>query len=153
MYKRKRVLSNLATLFSILLLSLLCGCAKEKRFKEKKSFYRAINGKDTAFLSISLTQTHFTGMYEIRYGTLGKDSGDIRGKISGDTLIGLYNYKTYGGNNNIVPIALLRKGNKILWGKGLALSYMNIHYFSHDTPIDYDNSKFVFEEINKSAER
>jgi hypothetical protein len=153
MYKGKRVLTNFVTLFSILLLSLLYGCAKEKKFKEKKSFYRAVNGKDTAFLSISLTQTHFTGIYEIRYGALGKDLGDVRGKISGDTLIGLYNYKTYGGNNNIVPIALLRRGNKMMLGKGLAMSYMNIHYFSHDTPIDYDNSEFVFEEINKSAER
>jgi hypothetical protein len=153
MYKLKRVSVQFFALFSILLLSILYGCNKEKKFKEKKSFYRAVNGKDTAFLSISLTQTHFTGMYEIRYGTLGKDSGDIRGKISGDTLIGLYNYKTYGGNNNIVPIALLRRGNKIMWGKGLAMSYMNIHYFSHDAPIDYDNSEFVFEEINKSAER
>jgi hypothetical protein len=153
MYKGKKVLTKFATLFSILLLSLLCGCAKENKFKEKKFFYRAVNGKDTAFLSISLNQTHFTGMYEIRYGTLGKDSGDIRGKISGDTLIGLYNYKTYGGNNNIVPIALLRRGNKIMRGKGLEMSYMNIHYFSHDTPLDYDNSEFVFEEINKSEER
>lgn len=153
MYKGKNVLPNLIILFFILLVSLLYGCNKENKFKKKESFYRAINGNDTAFLSLSFTQTHFTGLYEIRYGTLGKDSGDIRGKISGDTLIGLYNYKTYGGNNNIIPIALLRRGDKIYWGKGLAMSLMNIHFFSKDVAMDYDNSEFVFEKINKEEEK
>jgi hypothetical protein len=148
MYKGKRVLLGL-----IVLVSLLYGCNKEKKFNKNEIFYRAIKGTDTAFLSLSLTEKHFTGNYDIRYGTVGKDSGDVRGKISGDTLLGLYNYTTYGGNNNIIPIALLRRGNKIYWGKGLAMSVMNVHFFSKDVPIDYDNSEFIFEEINKVKEK
>jgi hypothetical protein len=153
MYKGKRALPNLIILFSVLLISLPYGCNKEKKFNKKEFFYRAIKGTDTAFLSLSLTEKHFTGNYEIRYGTVGKDSGDVRGKISGDTLLGLYNYTTYGGNNNIIPIALLRKGNKMYWGKGLAMSVMNVHFFSKDVPMDYNNSEFVFKMINKVEEK
>jgi hypothetical protein len=153
MCKEKKVLPNLIILFFILLVSLLYGCNKENKFKKNESFYRAINGNDTAFLSLSLNEKHFTGNYEIRYGTVGKDSGDVRGKISGDTLLGLYNYVTYGGNNNIIPIALLRRGNKIYWGKGLAMSLMNVYFFSKDVQMDYDNSEFVFEKVNKVEEK
>ncbi|WP_235889579.1 hypothetical protein [Flavobacterium restrictum] len=153
MHILKKALSHCIALFAILLVLTVFGCNKQKEFKRKYSFYRAINTNDTAYLSISVTKPFFVGNYEIRYENSGKDSGEIRGKISGDTLLGLFNCITYGGNNKIVPIALLKKGNKLLLGKGLEMNYMNIHYFSKEEPIVYTNPEFVFEKINKSEKK
>ena len=146
MYKGKKVLPNLIILFFILLVSLLYGCNKENKFKKNESFYRAINGNDTAFLSLSLTKKHFTGKYEIQYGTVGKDSGDVRGDIKGDTFRGDFHFISNGGSWKRVPLALLRKENKLVLGNGVVGTYMNLPCFLPGT-IDYKNSKFTFEEV------
>lgn len=149
---KKRIEANTTTLFTILLLFLIYGCDfKEK--KEERSFYRAINDKDTAILSLSVVKNHFYGQYEIRYGEMVKDSGDVRGEIIGDTLRGVYNYISYGGSWKKVPIAFLRKNNKLLLGKGVASSLLGMPIYMPEVPIDYNDSEFIFEEINKSVKK
>ena len=150
--RKNRIMTNINTLFTILLLSLLYGCNfKEK--KEDRTFYRAINGKDTALLSLSINKNRFYGQYEIIYGKMGKDSGDVRGEIIGDSLRGVYNYVSYGGSWKKVPIAFLRKNNTLLLGSGVASSLLGMPIYLPEVPIDYNNSAFIFEEINKSVEK
>lgn len=83
------------------------------------------------------------------YGKNGKDSGAIRGQIYGDTLKGLYEYRSYGGSNSLRPIIFLNKDGKYRLGKGLPTTYVGIPFYVEDVPIDYEIG-FVFEEIEKS---
>jgi hypothetical protein len=151
MYKKKRKIANTITLFTLLLVSIY-GCNFREK-KEKNTFYRAINGKDTAILSLSTYENRFWGQYEIRYGKMGKDSGEVRGEFIGDTLRGVYNYISYGGSLKQAPIALLKKNNKLLLGKGFVSSLMDMPIYVPEIPIDYTNSEFVFEEIKKSEKK
>lgn len=151
MYKKKRKITNTIILFTLLLVSIY-GCNFREK-KEKQAFYQAINGKDTAILSITAYENRFWGQYEIRYGKMGKDSGEVRGEFIGDTLRGVYNYISYGGSLKQAPIALLKKNNKLLLGKGVASSLMDMPIYVPEIPIDYNNSEFVFEEIKKSVKK
>lgn len=121
--------------------------------EEKKDYnhvvYRAVNNKDTAILAINESNKRFYGRYEISYYRVGKDSGDVRGDIKGDTLRGDFHYISNGGSWKRIPIALLKKENKLFSGSGAIGTYMNLPCFMPGTPIDYNNSKFVFEEVNQ----
>lgn len=150
-FYQKRNTTITIALFVILLVSSY-GCDLRKK-KEKHSFYRAINGNDTAVLSLSTYNNRFWGIYEIYYGKVGKDSGEVRGEFIGDTLRGVYNYISYGGSFKQAPIALLKNKNKLILGKGVASSLMDMPIYMSEIPIDYDNSEFVFEEINKSEKK
>ena len=133
----------------ILIFTALSGC--NKKIEDRRVFYKAAHGKDTALLTISTYDQHFSGQYEIWYETRTmRDSGVVDGLISGDTLRGKFKYRTYGGGVNIVPIIFLRKGNKLVLGSGLATSYMGLVFYSPDYPIEFDNSNFVFDQIQKS---
>lgn len=136
------------TLSVILLAGLLSGC-NEKNFSEDKFHYRAINGKDTALLSITIYKDRFYGEYEMIYGKRGKDSGVVRGQLYGDTLKGEYRYLSYGGSKSIAPFALLKKDGKLRLGRGLKATYMGIPFYVKEVPIDYELG-FVFESIGGS---
>lgn len=149
----KKQIEKIARNLSILLfIAMLLGC----NFNEKKTdptIYRAINGKDTAVISLSTAENRFWGQYEIRYSKMGKDSGDVRGEIIGDTLRGVYKYISYGGSWKKAPIALLKKNDKLILGKGVASSLMDMPIYMSDVPIDYNNSIFIFEEVKKSDKK
>jgi hypothetical protein len=128
----------------------LFSCADSTK-KEIPVFYRAVKGKDTALINFTkLEDNRFFGQYEIRYGGSRKDSGEVRGIFSGDTIKGSFYYHPYGGGVlKRYPIALLKQKNKLLLGKGVISVYMGIPSFLKGDPIDYSNPEFVFEEIKK----
>lgn len=132
------------------LLFIICSCADSKA-KGEQFYYRGINDKDTALLSfIKLEDNRFFGQYEIKYGLYRKDSGEIRGVFSGDTIKGSYYYQPYGGGVlKRYPVALLKRDGKLILGKGTITVYMGIPYFLKGDSIDYSNPEFVFEEISE----
>ncbi len=136
--------------FSVVFCAILLACADGKE-KGKQFYYRAINDRDTALLHFTkLEDNSFFGQYEIRYGQFQKDSGEVRGIISGDTIKGSFYYQPYGGGVlKRYPIALLKQKNKLLLGEGVISVYMGIPSFLKGEPIDYSNPEFVFEEIKK----
>lgn len=144
--KRKIAAIKILIVLSILFLS----CDNSIR-NGKQFYYRAVNDKDTALLSfIKLEDNRFFGQYEIRYGGVRKDSGELRGIISGDTIKGSFYYHPYGGGVlKRYPVALLKRKNKLLLGEGVISVYMGIPSFMKGEPIDYSNPEFVFEEIKK----
>lgn len=141
----------LIIVYSFLVGSLLYGCGFNK--KEKKEFYRAINGKDTAFLSLSSSENRFWGQYEIRYGKTGKDSGQVRGEYIGDTLRGVFKFLSFGGSLKQAPIALWKKDNKLILGKGVVSSLLDMPIYMTEVPIDYKNPEFVFEPIKEPSKK
>ena len=145
------MLKNFITV-SVLLAFLMSCNSKEEKKDYNHVVYRAVNNKDTAILAINKSNKRFYGRYEISYYRVGKDSGDVRGDIKGDTLRGDFHYISNGGSWKRIPIALLKKQNKLFLGSGIIGTYMNLPCFIPGTPIDYNNSKFVFEEV-KSIEK
>lgn len=134
------------SLWSVFLFS--CN-SKEDKDKYDRAFYRAVNGKDTAILDIKMNDKRFYGRYEVTYHKFGKDSGDVRGDMHGDTLRGDFHYISNGGSWKRIPIALLKKDDKLILGKGVVGTYFNLPLFIPEIPIEYNNSEFVFEKIEK----
>lgn len=137
-------------LFLILIVILIVSCnSKDRKSEYKQIVYHAINDKDTAILTININDKRFFGRYERSYYQQGKDSGDVRGDIKGDTLRGDFHFISNGGSWKRIPLALLKKENKLYLGSGIITTYFNLPCFMPGTPIEYHNSKFVFEEIKK----
>lgn len=132
--------------FLILMLILFSCNSKDKKSEYKHITYQAVNGKDTAILAININNKRFYGRYEILYHKIGKDSGDVRGDLKGDTLRGDFHFISNGGSWKRVPLALLKKEDKLFLGRGTIGIYFNLPCFMPGTPIEYNNSKFVFEE-------
>lgn len=142
-------------LIVLFLMTLVSSCeTKKKDFIDRSKHYMAISGRDTAHLNITQDETEFYGSYEILYGRTGKDSGEVRGQISKDTLRGVFTYKPFGGGlKKSVPIALLKKDKMLYLGRGTANSYLNIPHFIATIPINYSNSKFIFKEVISSGNK
>lgn len=138
---------SFATVFFILFFVLGC----EQHTEKNKQFYRAINKKDTAYLSIIRVKNKFYGQYEIRYsGKAFIDSGDVSGIIKKDTLRGDFHFMPYGGGSwKRKPIIFLEKNGQLLLGKGATYTLFNISYFRENVPFDFSNPEFVFEEVKK----
>ena len=137
--------ASLISIVSILLLIVSC-TSKENNYGDV--YYQAVNGKDTAILALKISEKRFFGRYEIFYNKIGKDSGDVRGNIIGDTLRGDYHYISNGGNWKRVPLALLKNENKLIQGKGVIGTFMNLPCFITGT-LNYKNPDFIFEEISE----
>lgn len=135
-------------LFLLLIFSIIVSCNSKDKNGYKKVFYRAVNDKDTAILALNISDNRFFGRYEISYYKTGKDSGDVRGDIKGDTFRGDFHFISNGGSWKRIPIALLKKQNKLILGNGIIGTYMSLPCFISGT-LNYNNPKFVFEEIKK----
>ncbi|MDQ5930736.1 MAG: hypothetical protein QG594_2524 [Bacteroidota bacterium] len=122
--------------------------SKGEKDKYNQIVYQAVNNKDTAILAIKISDKRFYGRYERSYYRNGKDSGDVRGDVRGDTLRGDFHYISNGGGWKRVPIALLKKENKLFLGNGIIGTYMNLPCFLAGT-LNYNDSEFVFKEVKK----
>lgn len=124
----------------------MIGCATDAQQPETK-YYRAIAKRDTALLKLSRYEDTFHGQYMVKHGFGDIDSGEIRGKITGDTLIGDYFYMPASGSKQKrIPFALLMEGDKLKLGKGAIASFLAIPYYAPDIPIDYEVQGFIFHE-------
>jgi hypothetical protein len=136
-------------LFLVVVFNFLISCnSKEEKAKYNHLVYRAVNKKDTAILDININDKRFYGRYEISYYKIGKDSGDVRGDIKGNELTGDFHYISNGGSWKRVPLALLKKENKLVLGNGVIGTFMNLPCFIQGT-LSFNDPKFVFEEVTK----
>lgn len=127
---------------------ILISCST-KDSKGKKLTYQAVHNGDTAVLHLTAIDSSFYGQLERSHINLGKDSGYVRGKISGDTLQGDYYFKPFDTDKRErMPVAFLKKNNQLILGKGAIMIYLKIPYFDKKVPIDYTNPEFVFEKVN-----
>jgi hypothetical protein len=138
-----------SSFFLILILASIVSCnSKAEKKVYKQVLYRAVNNKDTAILDINISDKRFYGRYEISYYQTGKDSGDVRGDLKGNTLTGDFHFISNGGSWKRIPLALLKKENKLILGNGVVGTYMNLPCFIPGT-LTYKDPKFVFEEVKK----
>ena len=127
----------------------LAGCdTSGSDHRTRKMWYRAIHKTDTAVFKVDVTDGQFKGLYEISYGGEYRDSGEVSGYVKGDTLLGNYLYQRVGiPQLHRIPIALLKKGDKLIMGVGSMEIYLERAYFKPRVPIDYQNVKFIFEKL------
>lgn len=142
-------MSKKIILVSFLFVLMISCNSKEDKSQYNQVVYRAVNNKDTAILAININDKRFYGRYEILYHKIGKDSGDVRGDIKGDTLRGDFHFISNGGSWKRIPLAFLKKDDKLYLGEGVIGTYFNLPLFMPDQPIKYDKSGFVFEEVKK----
>ncbi len=140
---------NIKYLPFLIIIGIISCNSKDEKSKYKQIVYQAVNAKDTAILTVNINDKRFFGRYEVLYHKIGKDSGDVRGDIKGDTLRGDFHFISNGGSWKRIPLALLKKENKLFLGSGIITTYFNLPCFMPGIPIEYDNSKFVFEEVKK----
>lgn len=123
----------------------LCGC--QQKPEPVSRHFKAVNGDQTALLTIAETENAFFGRFELQYGALGKDAGTVEGVKIGDTLKGRFSYLSYGGSNKMAPFVLLKWGTGYKLGTGQAAHYMNIPFYSPET-LRFD-SGFVLHPLAK----
>lgn len=132
---------------SIILLAISC---HSNTVDYPSKHYLAISKRDTAYLKITKRENYFYGKYIVQYGNSAKDSGEIRGNILGDTLLGDYFYiPSSGAVKKRKPFALLQNGKTLRLGSGAVMSFMDIPYYAPDVSINYDSTNFVFNEIEQ----
>lgn len=112
-----------------------------------KQCYVAIDGKDTADLSIkTMNSGKVTGKLVINYAEKGKNDGEIAGAYRGDTLFVDYTFKIGNENKTIYknPLAFLSKDGKLILGVGQIETTVGRSYFVKGKPINFDKGRFTF---------
>lgn len=133
---------------SMLLLALLYSCRPNevKTTENRTASYLAVDGADTAWLELTIKGTTFEGKCAISFASRFTDSGEVKGLVRGDTLLGDFHYLHYGLEWKRVAFALLKKDQALYMGEGEQGEYFNIPYFRPDGP-RFDSVKFVFRPI------
>lgn len=129
-----------------LLLFIFYGCSRPNELNVVESSsvsYIAVAGPDTAWLDLTVKGTTFKGRCAINYGNRFVDSGEVKGLIRGDSLLGDFHYLHYGLEWKRVAFALLKDGDKLAMGEGGQGEYFNIPYFKPDE-LRFDSVRFVF---------
>ena len=131
--------------FAVLFIGIL-SCNQNHPKRNPATKYTAHLNNDTAFATMEISQALFKGVLEIRYKNGYKDSGDLKGFVKGDTLMGEYHYQKYWFPVwKRDPIIFLKKGDKLIMGKGTVKYTMGIPHYNNLYPIDYTETKhFVF---------
>ncbi len=122
---------------------------EERRRDTKVLSYIAHSERDSARLDLNLFESRFHGkLFFYRPG--GEvDSGDIRGNIQKDTLLGDYYYTPFGwGQKKRRPFVLLKKGSLYILGTGTEQVYMGIPHYIPST-VNFQDPKFIFEKVNQ----
>ncbi len=141
-----RLLST--AVYFILSVLLLSSCEEQRQDTEALT-YIAQSKRDSARLDLNLFESRFHGKLWFYRPGGEVDSGDIRGNIQKDTLIGDYYYTPFGwGQKKRRPLVLLKKGSQYILGTGTEQVYMGIPHFIPST-INFRDSKFIFAEIDR----
>lgn len=136
-----------------LLVFVLYGCSRPHAVKVLESnttSYLAVAGADTARLDLTIKGTTFKGRCAINYGGKFTDSGEVKGLIRGDTLLGDFHYLHYGLEWKRVAFALLKNGDKLAMGEGGQGEYFNIPYFKPEE-LRFDSVRLVFQKTGFSV--
>lgn len=122
---------------------------QEQMTAQHTVYYQAIDGKDTAWLTIDTAHRQMIGLLKFSYANQDKYDGEVKGVISGDTLKGHFNFKVNGIDKWYRnPVAFLKRDQKLVMGVGKFTLIWGSAYFDAAVPIDYDKGRFIFEEIS-----
>lgn len=109
--------------------------------------YKAIYEKDTVDLKLNtLKNGKLTGNLDMKTDASPQKIGEITGEFRGDTLFANYTFVNPGNTTKFKnPLALLKKGEKLILGNGEMQITMGVAYLVKDKPIDFENVKYKFD--------
>lgn len=127
-------------LIAILFFCFLICCKSDN---SKQQFYKARTRESAALLTLKIEKGQFYGRYKVQYKDNIIDSGEVRGVVIGDTLRGRFAYTSYGGSWEVKPFLLLKRGDTLKLGTGVAYTYLKIPYYIPKS-IAFKDSSFQF---------
>lgn len=141
-------------LFSGIALLILQSCSSGNHNTEvkdtvfTKTCYVAVDGKDTARLTLNTFSKGVKGKLLVSYYRKAKNEGDIKGIFKGDTLLVDYGFrvgdqKTWYKN----PLAFLNQNGQLIMGIGQMQNTWGRTYFKKGEPIDFKSGRFIFEPV------
>ena len=147
--KKQQLLFTLAAAISIFIIS--CNQQQPKReiVEKKMVCYQSISDGDTAWLSIDTANSPIAGQLTFNYtGKKEIFDGQFKGEMYGDTLKGHFDFKVNKLDPPLRnPVALLKRDGKLTMGVGQFMTVMGVPHFDDRVAIDYENARFVFEEV------
>ncbi len=126
------------------------GCTEQssKQTIRETTKYIAFKDQDTAKAELYISKEIFKGILEIDNGT-AKDSGEVKGVVKGDTLIGDYSFQRYGLKQwKRKPVVFLKKDDLLIMGEGKTVNTWGRIHFDPTVPIRYTDSNFVFKKLD-----
>ena len=114
-----------------------------------KSCYLAVDGKDTAMMTLKTFSKTIEGNLVFNFYKKDKNDGTIKGTFRGDTLFVDYGFQA-GSKESWYksPLVFLRKDGKLIMGIGKMQTTLGKTYFRKDVPIDFSMSRFTFEKTD-----
>lgn len=141
---RMRQILGLSLLVS---LGLLVSCTGSLTNRAETQILQAITNRDTALLRLTVVGNEFYGSLIITRPGLAIDSGQVRGEIKQDTLIGDYHYLPFqAAEKKRRPFLLLHKDGSYKKGTGMEKVYMGVPFYVPST-ISFANPQFVFHQL------
>lgn len=137
-------MANLKSVFFILVLAILliaCGSKSNKPTQLTYVKYVAHHDGDSAIAIINKSKKIFSGSLLISHGGDNIDSGQVKGIVKGDTLIGEFHFKHYQLEWKRKPVAFLMKKDRIIMGEGLMKLTVGIPHFDPSVPINFDDKE------------
>jgi len=114
-----------------------------------KTCYIAIDGKDTATLTVKEYAKKTGGTLVLNLDKKDNNNGQIEGNFKGDTLFVDYVFQI--GNKGRWyrnPLAFLKKDGNLIMGVGEMETTWGKTYFRKDVPIDFTKGRFSFEPVD-----
>lgn len=146
----KTLTSNLIAVLPVflVLLSSLVSCNKTKG---TSTDYIAIRNRDTASLSLTRYGKRFFGKLIVYKPGAVIDSGEVRGDIINDSLIGDFHYLPFGAKHTKRRAFALRDSSGYLVrGYGIERVYMGIPYYVEGS-ITFRQDGFIFDKVSSSS--
>ncbi len=117
----------------------------EKFEKISSNCYLAVNGADSARLTLKDLNGKVEGEMSFNFATKEDNSGTFTGEFKGDTLFVEYSFKLHNSSTQYLnPQVFLKNGNKLAQGSGELFTYLGKTTFKEHSKINFENN-FVFE--------
>ena len=148
---------------SVFCLLLVCigfvSCKNEEKQKPKPqdekpisvACYQALFEKDTINLTINtLKDNKISGKMVMKMAESQDNDGEIKGEFHGDTLYADYSFIHDKNDKETFknPIAILKRGDTLIFGNGKIEVYLGKSYFDKKSPIDFDRVKYKFTKVD-----
>lgn len=95
-------------------------------------------------LSLTYYEHSFYGKMKILKPGGVRDSGEVQGKIYGDTLLGDFSYQPFGAKHKKrIAYVLLNKTDSLIQGNGRPSDYLGVPFYLPES-INFNSPKFIF---------
>ncbi len=143
--------SNIMQCLFLSISILFIGCGRKSHKPTQLTYikYVAFHKGDSAIAIINKSKEMFSGSLRIGNGGDNVDSGQVKGVVKGDTLIGEFHYLHYQLEWKRKPVVFLMKKDSLVMGEGLIKLTVGIPHFDPTVPIKFDKKDRLVFKVTK----